>query len=311
VNAASHLNNIIDVDLNRVGVAGVSTLRFLNHSTAGYTMMTTKKCSNMYCHSNASRIEAESNVKSNTSLAWTDKFDNYTGASAGVNRKDRCAQCHLNQPTTGAHTGHAVGNHTNNEADAVNKGVGVMLGGNIYNGKSGKVAISSRANTAHGNPNNSTTIGCYVCHNDVVTTKANDKNTKCVVCHYIGNTYGAKIKGDAKIANIGMHVNGSGDIKFAPIYVASKAQVRPKGASANNSGFDFYSGVWKRTSYKNNSTLSYDIAKVRLDIQTVYTKGAPMSSTCSAVVCHNGKSPKWNLTDWNDPNKCMDCHNQL
>ncbi|NVN98377.1 MAG: CxxxxCH/CxxCH domain-containing protein [Geobacteraceae bacterium] len=290
---ASHLNGTVDVDLNRVNVAGVSKLRFLNHSTAGYVG---GKCSNMYCHSNASRIEAESNVKSNTSLAWTDKFANYTGASAGVNRKDRCAQCHLNQPTTGAHAAHAVGNHSDN----------------IYNGKSGKIAISSRANTAHGNANNSTTIGCYICHNGVVTSAANDKNTKCVGCHTIGNAYGAKLKGDATIANIALHVNGTGDIQFAQINIRSKAQIRPKLASnANKNGFDFYSGVWQRTSYKNMSTLSYDISKVRLDQATTYTYSTPMNSSCSNVVCHNGKSPTWNMADWNDPNKCMDCHNAL
>jgi len=296
MNASSHINGVIEVDLNRVNVPGVSTLRFLNHSTAGYAMGTTKKCSNMYCHSNASRVEAESNVKSNTSLAWTDKFANYTGISAGANRKERCAQCHLNQPTTGAHAAHAVGNHTNND--------GVMLDGNIYNGKSGKLAISNRANTAHGNPNNSTTIGCYICHNGVVTSKANDKNVKCSVCHYIGNSYGATLKGKASIANIGLHVNGARDIQFAPIKVVSKAQIR-------NESFKFYSGVWQRSSYKNMSTLSFDTAKNALNTSTMWLPGAPMASSCQNIACHNGKTNQWNLSNWNDPNKCMDCHNQL
>ncbi len=294
---ANHLNGTIDVDLNRVNVAGVGTLRFLNHSTAGYTMGSTKKCSNIYCHSNASRIEAESNAASNTSLAWNDTY-------AAHPELDRCAQCHGNQPTTGAHAAHSVGLHTFND--------GVMLDGNIYNGVSGKLPITNKPNTAHGNPNNSTTIGCYICHNATVTSKANDRNTKCSGCHYAGNPRGAQLKGVATVANLANHVNGMRDVQFAPIQMRSKAQVRPKGANtASNSGFDFYSGVWQRTSYKAYSTLSYDIAKAAFDTATMWHPGTAMNSNCSNIACHNGRTVSWNLANFNDPNKCMDCHNAL
>jgi len=36
-----------------------------------------------------------------------------------------------------------------------------------------------------------------------------------------------------------------------------------------------------------------------------------MNSNCTNIACHNGKTVNWNLANWNDPNKCMDCHNQL
>lgn len=295
----SHLNGAIDVDLNRVNVTGVGTLRFLNHSSASYDMASTKKCSNLYCHSNASRIEIESNVKSNTSLAWTDTY-------AAHPELDRCAQCHLNQPTTGAHAAHSVGLHTFND------GAGSMIAGNIYQGRSGKVPITNRANTAHGNPNNSTTIGCSICHFNTVSSSANDRNTRCVVCHYTGNPNGATLKGYAVIANLRNHVNGSREVQFKPIQVLSKAQIRPKGASTiAKSGFDFYSGVWQRTSYKSYSTLSFDKAKLALDTATMWHPGAPMASNCTNIACHNGRSVNWNLANFNDANKCMDCHNAL
>ena len=294
---ANHINGTVDIDMNRVNVAGVGTLRFLNHSSAGYDKNGTKKCSNIYCHSNASRMESESNAKANTSLAWTDTYANHP-------ELDRCAQCHGNQPTTGAHAAHSVGVHTFND--------GVMIDGNIYNGVSGKLPIINKPNTAHGNPNNSTTIGCYICHFGTITTAANDKNTKCVVCHYTGNPRGAALKGNASIANLKNHVNGMRDVQFNPIQVMSKAQVRPKGASkTSNSGFDFYSAVWTRTSYKSMSTLSYDKAKLALDTASMWHPGAAMASSCTNIACHNGRPVNWNLANFNDPNKCMDCHNAL
>lgn len=297
MNPANHLNGSIDVDLNRVNpFLPVGTLRFLNHSTAGYTMGSTKVCSNIYCHSNASRVEAESNVASNTSLAWTDTF-------AAHPANDRCAYCHGNQPTTGAHGAHAVSNHYDN----------------VYNGKSGKVTTNkllSGNNLAHGNPNNSTTINCYICHNEVVKTKRNDMNTKCIGCHNAANTVGASYGVKASIANLSLHVNGARNINLAPIQVLSRAQIRPKGpinqqATDQRSGFDFYSGIWQRTSYKSFSTLSYDKAKYALDTDTMWHPSTPMNSNCTNVACHNGKTVSWNLANWNDPNKCMDCHNAL
>ncbi|MFA4837465.1 MAG: CxxxxCH/CxxCH domain-containing protein, partial [Dehalococcoidia bacterium] len=280
MNVANHLNGSVDVDLNRVNVAGVSKLRFLNHSTASYTMATTKKCSNMYCHSNASKIEAESNVKSNTSLAWTDKFENYPAT-------DRCGYCHGNQPTTGAHVAHAISNHSDN----------------IYNGKNGKVGFGGTGNSAHGNPNTTTTITCYICHTDTINANAhgNDKNSRCRSCHD-----GTPIsKGIAAINNLASHVNGKPDIKFAAIKVRSKAQIRPE-------SFKFYSGVWKRTYYKNMTTLAFDESKVALDTATMWHPNAvPTENKCSNLACHNGYEAKWNMANWNDPNKCMDCHFKL
>lgn len=290
-----HLNGTVDVDL--VSVAGVSVLRALNAPAATYDKTVTKKCSNIYCHSNASRIEAESNVSANTSLAWTDTF-------AAHPTTDRCAYCHGNQPTTGAHAAHSVGIHT------FNAGSASVLGGNIFNGKSGKVPITNKANTAHGNPNNSTTLSCYICHNATVTSKANDKNDRCFVCH-VNGSYNASPKGLAAINNLKNHVNGSRDIAFLPIQVLSKAQIRPKGSNQTNSTFDFYSGVWTRNTYKNMSTLSFDKAKVALNTAVMWHYSSARESSCSNIACHNKNLVKWNLDNFNDPNKCMDCHNAL
>lgn len=283
IDAANHLNGAIDVDLNRVNVAGVGTLRFLNASSAGYGMMTDKKCSNIYCHSNASRVEAESNVKANTSLAWTDTF---AAHEAGDPNFDRCAQCHGNQPSTGAHVAHAISNHADN----------------IYNGKAGKVGFSGTGNSAHGNPNTTTTITCYICHTDTVSAVAhgNDKNTRCRSCH--NGT--AIAKGVVTINNLANHVNGSREIKFAAIKVRSKAQVRP-------ASFKFYSGVWKRAYYKDYTSIAFDEAKVALDTATMWHPSTPSESKCSNLACHNGYEAKWNMANWNDPNKCMDCHFKL
>jgi hypothetical protein len=127
-----------------------------------------------------------------------------------------------------------------------------------------------------------------------------------------GNTRGASYGVNASIANLMNHVNGSRDIQFLPVQVMSKAQVRPKGASkTSNSGFDFYSGVWTRTTYKAMSTLSYDKAKYALDTNTMWHPGAPMASNCTNIACHNGHTVTWNLANYNDANKCMDCHNAL
>jgi len=288
LNSANHLNGSIDVDMSSKGVAGTSSIRFLNSTTVGsLPQYTGGACSNIYCHSNASRVANELVYKPTPS--WVG------GSFSG----DRCAACHDNQPATGAHAAHAVGNHTNNDVPH-----SVMIAGNVYNGKSGKVGISNRANTAHGNPNNSTTIGCYICHQATVTSKANDKNTKCAVCHYNGNPFGAALKGNAAINNIKNHVNGSREIQFPAIKVISKAQIRPE-------SFKFYSGVWKRTTYKNMSTLSFDTAKTALDTATMWHPSTPMESNCTNIACHNGKTVAWNMANWNDPNKCMDCHNQL
>jgi len=291
LNASNHLNGSVDVDMSSKNVAGTSSIRFLNSTTTGkLPTYSGGTCSNIYCHSNASRVTAELVYK--PTPTWVG--GSFTG--------DRCAACHDNQPATGAHAAHAVGNHTDN----------------IYNGKSGKLATSSRANTAHGNPNNSTTIGCYICHQATVTSKANDKNTKCIVCH---NGTQASLKGNASISNLKSHVNGSREILFPAIKVLSKAQIRPE-------SFKFYSSAWVRTTYKSYSTLSFDTAKLALDTDSMWHPSTPMQSSCTNIACHNltnkfvaystangkGIGPKpvfWNLANWNDPNKCMDCHNQL
>ena len=201
VDITKHINGTVDIDVTTT--AGSGTLKGKNPGTATYDMASTKKCSNVYCHSNGyatTLVYAQS-------PAWTGTF---TG--------DKCAGCHGNSPSasgqiagSAAHVKHVVGIHY--------KG--------LFNGTQGLLSQAppvgnSTVNAAHGKANRSTTINCNICHNDTVQTSANDSNAACVTCHTSGN-----LKNPASlIANTSFHVNGQVNVKFAGIKMVSKAQIR-------------------------------------------------------------------------------------
>ncbi|ABQ24714.1 CxxxxCH/CxxCH domain c-type cytochrome [Geotalea uraniireducens] len=255
--ATSHLNGSIDVQVNNV--AGVGTLRSKNPVGAAVNVVVTGSnvtCTAVYCHSDGKA------TPTGTSPNW------YATFPAG---SDRCAQCHGNSPTTGAHQAHVVGIHQDN----------------IFNGASGKL-LAGTTNSSHGDATQSTTINCNICHSLTVTSARNDENLACIGCH------SAKTN-KASIAYLGNHVNGQVNFSFAAVAVKSRAQVR-------DGSFDSYSGAWGRNanSYKAGAT-PYDAAKKALD-NTMWSAG-----NCSNIACHNGKTVNWNDTTVT----CESCHTGL
>jgi predicted CxxxxCH...CXXCH cytochrome family protein len=270
---ASHFNGRVDVVLNHtLGAAVDGTLA--SKTTSGATVngtvgSGTVTCTATYCHGNG-----VANV--NTTPAWNGAF---TG--------DRCANCHLNSPTTNAHTAHTVGIHFDD----------------IFDGRSGKLPQSgaTTVNAAHGAGNRATTMDCYVCHNSTINVAGNDKNTYCVTCHVAGNTVGAAVTRTAKITNLLGHVNGATEVAFVPTAIKTKAQLR-------DGSFDSYTslaeGQWKRNRGYKNYTSSYDYTYQTLAARAAWTKG---TATCATVACHGGASPVWNTT----PLTCDSCHSRL
>jgi len=271
--AASHFNGSIDVVLNHTLPAeGVLANMTPSGATVNGTVGTgTVTCTATYCHGNGvARI--------NTTPAWNANY------SAAV---DRCAQCHLNSPTTNAHTAHTVGIHFDD----------------IFNGRSGKLPTSgaTNVNAAHGAGNRATTMDCYICHNMTINVAGNDKNSYCVTCHVSGNSVGASFNKPAKITNLMGHVNGTTDVAFAGTQVRTKAQLR-------DGSFDSYTsipeGQWKRNRGYKNYTSSYDYTVQTLAARATWSKG---TATCATVACHGGGSPLWNAT----PLTCDACHVRL
>jgi predicted CxxxxCH...CXXCH cytochrome family protein len=208
-------------------------------------------CSASYCHSNGGVGGA---------LIYANSPDWYAGHPAG----DSCAMCHSNSPASGAHAAHAVGIHY----------------GQIYDG-SGALILG------HGDPAQSTTINCDLCHSATVTNNANDNNATCASCH------ATDPKGTPALDKT-RHLNGSVDVVFKGINLVTKAQVRP-------ASFAKYSGVWARTSYKAGAG-SFDTAKLSLSQGGWDGNG----KNCSNVACHNAGMPNWNAKL-----SCVDCHSGL
>jgi predicted CxxxxCH...CXXCH cytochrome family protein len=218
-------------------------------------------CSAAYCHSNGGVGAA---------LAYVASPDWYGGAYAG----DKCAMCHSNAPATGAHAKHLVSVHSGHISDA--------------NGNLIPAAAPAGIVAGHGDPSQSTTIGCTTCHNTTVTASANDNGTACAACHVTDP------KGTPTIDRT-KHLNGSVDVVFKDVKIVTKAQIRP-------SSFGSYSAVWTRTgsAYKVDAG-SFDTAKLSLNQATF---GGDKS--CANVACHNGGTPKWS-----DRLTCVSCHSQL
>ncbi|TWJ33014.1 CxxxxCH/CxxCH domain c-type cytochrome [Geobacter argillaceus] len=270
--SASHMNGTVDVVLTPI--AGAGTLKNKNtNGTNNGVYNGDKTCDVVYCHSDGKNpLVIGTNGKS---PVWTGSFTN----------ADRCANCHGNQPTTAAHSAHAVGIHYDN----------------TFSGTSGKLAKAPpynqpTVNAAHGAGNRATTINCNICHNRTVSVSYNDKNSICVTCH---NGTTATLRGNAEIADLSAHVNGSADVKFAAVNIATKAQLR-------NGSFDSYTaataGGWSRNRGYKNYTSSYDLAKTTLFGTASYSGGS-----CSNVACHAGQTVTWTSTTVT----CDSCHTRL
>jgi predicted CxxxxCH...CXXCH cytochrome family protein len=275
--AGKHMNGVIDVEMSPT-VAGytVGSLRTKNGASAQANVITSGSnvtCDQVYCHSNGSAAPTGTNA---------------TNWYAGFAITDRCANCHGNSPTTGAHTAHQVGLHYNN----------------VFNGTSGKLAAAASGSSSHGVAGQSTTITCNTCHYKTVITSANDQNALCNTCHTKG-VNGALVKGVSAIAELSFHVNGKVDFGFptTPLKIVAKAQLR-------TASFDNYSGLWVRNggNYKNGAS-AYDTAKVALSNSMWTVGGTPGTSTCSNISCHNLRTGQ--TVKWNDVLTCKTCHTKL
>ena len=266
---ALHANGVVDVILTPSTAGG--TLKAKNSATAAVTVVTAGSnvtCFGVYCHSNGQATPTFA-----TAPNW------YGGAISG----DKCAACHGNSPTSGAHMAHAVGLHADD----------------IFNGTFGKYSAAGAVgkSAGHGDPAQSTTLSCNICHNSTISVAYNDKNAACVGCH---NGSKAALKGSAVITNRAMHVNGKADLTFySAAAVKSKAQLR----ADSFSNYTAAGGYWTRSSYKAGAA-SVDTAKSVLN-NSMYSAG-----NCSNIACHNGRPVNW-TTDVGKGADCVICHSKL
>ena len=266
VTTASHMNGSLEVENGQV--AGGSVLRNKNTASAlvGTIGTGTVRCSNVYCHFNV------------TTPQWNQTFTVAT----------RCGGCHGNAPTSDSHAAHAVGIHYDT----------------IFSGTSGLLPASGAVgvNAGHGDPAQSTTIGCNICHYNTVTNARNKYNSSCSTASCHGNTTGnnADATGAARIANLAFHVNGSNNVVFAPsTIIKSKAQIALPAFNSYTAGL----AGWSSTSrvYKNGTASAYDRSKNNL------TVGSYAGGSCSNISCHNGVSANW-VTDFGSARDCVMCH---
>jgi predicted CxxxxCH...CXXCH cytochrome family protein len=267
---ALHADGKVDVVLTPSAAGG--SLKAKNAATAAVTVVTAGSnvtCFGVYCHSNGQATPTFA-----TAPNW------YGGALTG----DKCAACHGNSPTSGAHTAHAVGIHYDD----------------IYSGTTGKLAAAAAVGTSagHGDPAQSTTLSCNICHNTTISVAYNDKNATCSTasCHDVA----PRLKGNAVITNRALHVNGKTDLAFyTTAAVKSKAQLR----ADTFANYTAAGGFWTRTTYKAGAA-SVDTAKTVLN-NTMYSAG-----NCSNIACHMGKTVNW-TSDVGKAKDCTICHSKL
>ncbi len=266
---ALHNNGVVDVLLTPAAAGG--TLKSKNSATASRTVVTAGSnvtCFGVYCHSNGQATPTYA-----TAPNW------YGGPITG----DKCAACHGNSPATGAHAAHVVGLHY----------------ANIFNGVFGKYSAGGAVgkSAGHGDPAQSTTLSCNICHNATISVGYNDKNTACLTCH---NGSRAPLKGNAVITDRSMHVNGKADLVFwSGGAVKGKAQLRP----TSFAGYTAAGGSWSRTTYKVGAA-SVDTGK------SVLAGGMYSAGNCSNIACHNGRVANW-TTDVGKGVECVICHSKL
>ncbi len=266
---ALHANGAVDVLLTPSAAGG--TLKAKNSAAAARTVITAGSnvtCFGVYCHSNGQATPTYV-----TTPNW------YGGPITG----DKCAACHGNSPTSGAHAAHVVGIHNDD----------------IFNGRFGTYSAGGAVgkSAGHGDPAQSTTMSCNLCHNATTSVAYNDKNTACASCH---NGSRAPLKGSAVITDRSLHVNGKSDLSFwTGSSIKTKAQLRP----VSFAGYTAAGGYWSRTTYKTGAS-STDSAKSLLN-NSMYSSG-----NCSNIACHNGRAVNW-TSDVGKGAECVICHSKL
>jgi predicted CxxxxCH...CXXCH cytochrome family protein len=267
---ATHLNGTNNVTLNNNEAGSAGTVREMNGAGAAYAAGV---CNQIYCHSDGND-DATPGV-----YGWAASPDWSAGSVSGA-----CTDCHGNSPTTNSHSKHIVGIHYDT----------------IYTGTSGLASAGTANVDAHGNATYSTTINCSTCHNNTVTTSANDQSTSCntAACH----DSAPRLVGDLAIAGASnVHVNGSVDVALDAISVRSKAQLRDDITTVTELDTN-----WERTvsgvAYK--AAGAFDEAKNALNTATMFDS---TTRTCSTIACHNGNSINWGAKAFS----CDSCHTDL
>ncbi|MHC4463938.1 MAG: CxxxxCH/CxxCH domain c-type cytochrome, partial [Planctomycetota bacterium] len=269
--AIYHREGTVDISLDRDEGGQLKSKHGATEQSGpddGYTQVqgVSVTCSLAYCHSDG---------YDNGGYGYQNTPDWYGGSFAG----DKCANCHTNSPGTNSHSAHVVGIHYDT----------------VYTGTTDLIQDVDANYNAHGDPTTSITINCNLCHNNTVTTSANDLNTVCATCHD-----GAPIalQGNAVIdAGSVTHVNGTPDIAFANVTVLSKAQVRDDITTVPELNTN-----WTRNNNYKAGATSHDSSNSTLSVGAAYGAGS-----CTGVACHNG-----NQIEWGAPNvTCNSCHTEL
>ncbi|NJC88034.1 MAG: CxxxxCH/CxxCH domain-containing protein [Desulfuromonas sp.] len=252
-------------------------------------------CNNSYCHSGK---DATNTRVYATTPVWGTSF-------AG----DKCAKCHGNSPESGGHLEHQVGFHYNAIYSGLKDFLPVLNSDPVPAGLAGAVAqLRGHGGTllADGTPN-STTITCYVCHNDTVTGKANDQNPVCAGCH---DGTRASLKGNAAIVDKSKHVNTTVDIQFVDAKIRSKAQVRDDLFNVPE-----LSNNWTRmNTYKKNDGSSYDEQPQTLRAMATTLGGWNAADKSCQISCHlweGGRVDKYPVQWEGGAIICIDCHTRL
>ena len=302
IEAGNHRNNRVDVTLFKGKINGgyqVTLNNLANDDQTGYTKGSgTFTCELAYCHSNGRTSPTAGVPASGTPLTAGDYRQSpnwYGGAYAG----NKCGMCHDNPPQYADQSHYVAQSSLGDNGSPPYKPSGHMVGihfdftakGNRQNGFLG---FSSSGSAAHGNPDLTTTIGCYICHNGIVDSSRIDtyamyddttSNFRCANCHT--TTSRTRLQPGA-ISDTRLHINGRKDVAFpnGSLLLKTKAQLSNV---ANALG-------WTRHgAYKAEDAFdSFDLA---------LSTWQPTTKTC-LTACHVNQP---NIT-WGAKLTCVSCH---
>ncbi len=275
---------------------------------------TTKTCNNASCHGFMEHDGVT--YKTVTTPAWNGP--GFVG--------DRCAGCHGNSPVSAGHEEHQIGFHydavysgfkdfmpvLNSDPKPIGLVNGAILGpiDDPYDTLRGHGGLLT-----NGEPT-STTMSCYVCHNDTVTARYNDLDPVCGACH---NSTDAPLMGTLTIADKSKHINGVRDVVFMREKVRSKAQVRDDIFDVSE-----LSSNWSRmNNYKLPDGSSFDESPDTLFNMSATYGGYNAATMTCMVSCHlweEGRVDKypvhWYENSRHNPDlskhlMCIDCHTRL
>jgi len=295
VEEGNHRNGRIDLTLNR-DKSGAGYLNRLNLATtdgintAGSGIEGVSgsdvSCRLAYCHSNGK----------STTLAGSDfrATPNWYGSSREANR---CGVCHDNPPQYAGQSHYVPQSNMGNNGYRTPTETGHMVGfhfANTYMGNSGNgfLGFSSGGNKAHGNPLVATTIGCYICHNGIVSPSQIDTHAmsgktsifNCSSCHTESSRTRLQ---PGQVVDTSRHINGVKDVGFPSISILTKAQLANPTVATGWERFGAYKAAG-----------SYD--QMNLGNST----WDPQTRSCTTACHMNRLGIQWGRTDL----ECSSCH---